>query len=322
MNTQPSISKAHIKKVIPILLFLILIIPIYVHTNLIHLIFAAESYNEPKSSFFQLQSSKNKEKTKNYRVLRPVKISYGSQNFQFLVHSNQVKGILYELNLENYLFNPKIKIEPSADTILTDPYKIEIFDLEVKETIIHEEIPFDTVKEEDSTLLKGQQKIIQKGVKGVKTNIYETYFHKDQVVKKELTGGSVTTEPQNKIIQVGTREHPSAVLYQHGPKTTTINGDTITYCGVKNVYATSYDKNCAGCNGTTSTGARLQKGVIAANPKYIPYNTKLYIPGYGSGTVLDTGKLGSDHIDLGYRDFVTDKANWSTRRLNIYILCN
>ncbi len=319
MNKQPSISKAHIKKVMPILLFLILFIPVLIHSNFMHIIFAAEISNEPKNSLLKSQFSKKE--SKNYKALRPIIITHGSKSFKYLVHSKQIEEILHEINLESYLFNPKIKIEPSPETVLSNSHEIKIFDLEIKETIDHIEIPFQTIKKEDSTLIKGKEEIVQKGVKGVKTDIYESYYHKDELVKKDLVSGSITTEPQDKIIRVGTRNHPSVALYQHGPKTITVNGDTITYCGTKNVYATSYDRNCTGCNGTTSTGARLQKGVIAANTKYIPYHTKLYVPGYGSGTVLDTGRLGSDHIDLGYRDFVTDQANWSSKRLTIYILC-
>ena len=41
--------------------------------------------------------------------------------------------------------------------------------------------------------------------------------------------------------------------------------------------------------GYTSTGSKADVGTIAADPRSIPYGTKLYIQGYGFGVVEDTG---------------------------------
>lgn len=39
----------------------------------------------------------------------------------------------------------------------------------------------------------------------------------------------------------------------------------------------------------TSTGTIPKRGTIAADPRFIPYGTKLYVPGYGYGIVEDCG---------------------------------
>ena len=39
----------------------------------------------------------------------------------------------------------------------------------------------------------------------------------------------------------------------------------------------------------TATGAKVRRGIIAVDPKKIPYGTKVYIPGYGEAIAEDTG---------------------------------
>ncbi len=41
--------------------------------------------------------------------------------------------------------------------------------------------------------------------------------------------------------------------------------------------------------GFTSRGVQTRMGVIAVDPSIIPYGSKIYIPGFGWGTALDTG---------------------------------
>jgi 3D (Asp-Asp-Asp) domain-containing protein len=85
------------------------------------------------------------------------------------------------------------------------------------------------------------------------------------------------------------------------------------------VFATSYDKNCLGCNDTTATGLRAGYGVVAVDPKVIPLGSRLYIPGYGFAVAGDTGgSIKGNKIDLGFDD--TKTGWWSSRFVEIYIL--
>lgn len=86
-----------------------------------------------------------------------------------------------------------------------------------------------------------------------------------------------------------------------------------------NVFATSYDKNCSGCNETTSLGLRTGYGVVAVDPKVIPLGSRLFIPGYGAAVAGDTGgSVKGNKIDLGF-DSVKN-GWWSSRFVEIYIL--
>lgn len=55
--------------------------------------------------------------------------------------------------------------------------------------------------------------------------------------------------------------------------------------------------------GVTASGTRARPGTIAADPKFYPFGTVMYVPGYGYGRVEDTGGdiKGPARIDLFYR---------------------
>ena len=51
--------------------------------------------------------------------------------------------------------------------------------------------------------------------------------------------------------------------------------------------------------GITAAGTRADWGTIAADTRYYPFGTIMYVPGYGWGRVEDIGgAIKGDHIDL------------------------
>jgi 3D (Asp-Asp-Asp) domain-containing protein len=91
------------------------------------------------------------------------------------------------------------------------------------------------------------------------------------------------------------------------------------------VYATWYNAASAGTPkgdpmyGVTTTGARVDRGIVAVDPKVIPLGTKIYVPGYGNAVAADTGPAVSGNIiDLGFPDGAT--SNWDSKWLEITIL--
>lgn len=85
-----------------------------------------------------------------------------------------------------------------------------------------------------------------------------------------------------------------------------------------------YDNKSGICsNGdpdNTATMTKPRPGVVAVNPKIIPYGTKMYIQGYGWGVAEDTGgamRARTDLIDL-YFDTHKEAMRWG--RQKVYIL--
>lgn len=70
----------------------------------------------------------------------------------------------------------------------------------------------------------------------------------------------------------------------------------------------------------TFTGRKMQRGIVAVDPKVIPLGTRLYISGYGYGYAADTGNaIIGNRIDLGVNNAEEEKA-WMHRPVTVYIL--
>lgn len=63
-----------------------------------------------------------------------------------------------------------------------------------------------------------------------------------------------------------------------------------------------------------------QDGTIAADTEYYPFGTRMHVPGYGWGMVLDRGSAikGQDRIDL-YFDSHQEALAWGRRKLRVEI---
>lgn len=71
-----------------------------------------------------------------------------------------------------------------------------------------EEIPYQNVNQDDSSLPKGTTKVTTLGVNGTKTLIYRVTKQDGVETKRELVSSLVTAEPVNQISSVGTYEAP------------------------------------------------------------------------------------------------------------------
>jgi 3D (Asp-Asp-Asp) domain-containing protein len=72
--------------------------------------------------------------------------------------------------------------------------------------------------------------------------------------------------------------------------------------------------------GFTSRGAPTRMGVIAVDPRLIPFGSKIYVPGYGWGTALDTGGAIIGHnIDLWMPTY-SQCMQWGVRSVEITVV--
>jgi RHS repeat-associated protein len=95
-------------------------------------------------------------------------------------------------------------------------------------------------------------------------------------------------------------------------KVITVTMTVTAYCSCKAC--------CGKSDGKTASGTKAAKGTIAADWSEYPKGTKMNIPGYGEGTVLDKGGgvKGPYHIDVW---FPTHKQalKWGKRRLKVQV---
>ena len=74
---------------------------------------------------------------------------------------------------------------------------------------------------------------------------------------------------------------------------------------------------------STATGTYPKHGTLAADPERLPYGTEIYIPGYGLGTVEDTGgALRNDKENIRIDVFMSSYENaieWGKQELVVEI---
>ena len=94
-------------------------------------------------------------------------------------------------------------------------------------------------------------------------------------------------------------------------------------CKKMRMIATAYDPGdpLAWGDGTvTFLGQKMQRGIIAVDPRVIPLHTRLYVPGYGYGFAGDTGNMiKGRRIDLGVNNKQEEKP-FMHKRVTVYIL--
>lgn len=120
--------------------------------------------------------------------------------------------------------------------------------------------------------------------------------------------------PDRDLVESRTLQEAVDTVFVFGQKITrftftTLEGQSLAYWRKTRMLATSYSAANAGTPedkpwyGYTFSGEPMGNGVVAADLDIVPLRTRLYIPRYGHGTVLDTGSgLSGLHIDLGYAD--------------------
>lgn len=92
------------------------------------------------------------------------------------------------------------------------------------------------------------------------------------------------------------------------------------YKRVMQVEATAYSPQEPGLGIHTASGTVVRRGVIAVDPFFIPFGTRVYIPGYGEAVAEDTGDAIIGHrIDIAFDTYV-EALEFGRRTIEIYIL--
>ena len=200
--------------------------------------------------------------------------------------------------------------------------------LEEKEEEDREQIPFGTVQKNTDALPKGKTQIEQNGSNGEKLVLSKRKYINGKLVSSEKISESVVKQPVDQVKLCGTKVMPLNTNVSVNTENKTItdeNGNVLNYSKVITGTCTAYSYSAGK---TTSTGRPAQRGVIAVDPKIIPYGTKLYIKSpngnviYGHAVAGDTGgftKNGKVLADLFYNT-EAECNRFGRRQMEIYIL--
>ncbi len=180
----------------------------------------------------------------------------------------------------------------------------------VREEVLVEQSPlaFETLTQPAPDVELDTQTIIQTGEYGLTAQRVRIRYEDGVEVSRQVEGQWVARQPQARIVGYGTNVVERTTNTPDGP---------ICYWRALTMWATSYHPSTTGS--TTASGLPLEKGVAAIDRRYIPFYTRMYIPGYGNAVAADVGGgVIGRMIDLGYSD--DDYEAWH-QNVTVYFLC-
>lgn len=208
------------------------------------------------------------------------------------------------------------RVEKELNKKIAPGDKIAVVRVEKVTDVVEESIDFPVKKKNDSSLLKGKEKVVSEGVNGKLSRTYELVKENGKVIEKSLVSEKVIQEPKTKVVAVGTKVVTATV--SRGNSTAPANGKEFY------VTATAYTPYCNGCSGYSASGINLRSDedlkLIAVDPSIIPLGSKVWVEGYGYAIAGDTGgSIKGNKIDV----LVQTKQqaySWGRKKVRIKVL--
>ncbi len=173
-----------------------------------------------------------------------------------------------------------------------------------KDLIVQNNLPYKIVSKQGDFPVGLPDKLLSKGTNGLEEQVIRVIFEDGREVDSTVLSRKVIRAPIDQVTAKGSQT------------TISIGGQVINFKRAMVVRATGY---CIP-GGKTSVGQPVRRGVVAVDPKVIPYYTKLWIEGYGSGVALDSGSaIKGIKIDL-YFESMDQAVSWGARDVIIYIM--
>ena len=265
-------------------------------------------------------------------------VLYGKQTISVYSSESTVGELLSKLSLtigENDVVSVALDASITSDmSIAIDRHETNVY----TETKV---IPFETEKKNNDKLTKDTEKVVTEGVNGeIVRTITEKYIN-GVLVSSELTSEEITKEAVNEVIEVGTAEVKTEAPKKPASTPASSNGNTSTatpnangkggvftdskgnsyeYLYYIDVIATAYGYSAGS---VTATGKKVAKGMMAVDPKVIPYGTRCYVTGsYGDMGVLvaeDCGGFKGNRIDIFLGDDYSC-IQFGRRSMRVYVL--
>lgn len=247
-----------------------------------------------------------------------VNINYMGETKTYLTTETYVDRILAE---QGITADDDDVVTPSLTDEISEGDTITVVAYDTHNVTVQEEVAYTTTEIENAALAPGERVVVQEGQNGVNEYVYEICYENGAEISRTLVKDAILSNPVEEIVECG----PESV-WELGvvPASAPTN-----YSRVEVFTATAYDASPADNGqwaGKTSTGMPLVYGVVAVDPKVIPYGTKMYIESvdgqykYGYAIAGDCGgAIKGNKVDLFFPSRSTCYS-FGRRAVKIYFL--
>lgn len=181
-----------------------------------------------------------------------------------------------------------------------------------------EPIPPPTIFEVNCRLQPRQRVLVQQGEPGLKRSRWRIVERNGQIIERQLLEEEVVKPPQPHIYHVGVYRHIAS-------RGQVARGNSFRTVRILEMEATAYTAHRSGGGtgtGRTASGLPAGYGLVAVDPRVIPFGTVLYIEGYGMAIAADKGRaIKGRRIDLFFHSRHA-ALQFGRRRVRVHILAN
>ena len=189
-------------------------------------------------------------------------------------------------------------VRPGPETPLQANDMIEVVRVTEDFRIEDENIPFETRWQPSDQLELDNRARLQAGVPGILRRRIRVRYENGVQVGETADAEWVAREPVDEIMGYGTK---IVVRSVEGPE------GYYEYWRKVRMRVTAYTAASSGkapdhpAYGITASGLKAGTGIVAVDPRVVPFRSWVYVPGYGTGFAGDTGGgVKGRWIDLGY----------------------
>ncbi len=216
------------------------------------------------------------------------------------------------------------RVSEDQSATVTDGMLVQVDRVAYEEYTVTETIPFKTTYRQTCVIKPGKTKLDVAGRNGEKVITYRKSIVNGEVVSVDKVDEEVTKKARNRVYLKGAEygytiaKTPANANIKLDSKNQPLNYSRVIYGSV-----TAYHGDTA-----TSTGRKPGVGVVAVDPREIPYGSILWIVSkdgsfvYGYAIAGDTGGFihnSETVVDL-YMDSVVEMNTFGRRNLNVYVI--
>lgn len=258
--------------------------------------------------------------------IQNITVYNGSAILQATSYGEPLQELLVRLGIA---VDENVVVSVPVDTMTYNGMQVRVDSLGASTERYTVEVPFETVYCDDPTLPKGEEKILVQGMPGQKLCTATVTYVNGKEDARTVLEETVTMEPENQVVAVGTGELVGQVndkpIFGNG-FIVLPSGEVLTYTRTDQFVATAYTHFDSGCDEYTANGARVKWGVVAVDPKVIPYGTRMFIVSndgsyiYGLSTAEDCGgAIQNKRLDL-YMPTLEQAYQFGVRNCTVYFL--
>lgn len=180
-------------------------------------------------------------------------------------------------------------VNPGLGTPLSDDMKITLTMVDQKSQKRRVAVPFSTKKVEDSSLPKGEIKVITKGVNGINEETWTVVFKDGKKVSEKKVSSKVVNAPVTQVVKVGTKtassSSPSTRSSSASHRSTASQSSDPVTSGTT-CLASTYGEGDGTAGGPTASGETFDPSAFTAASKTLPLGSTIRVTNVSNGRTV------------------------------------